>query len=353
MPRLEPLPEIGSLSAKQCGLCHQDIYREWQSSLMAQAMTNPFFSVERAEQHNLFLCGRCHFPLQNQDEMIVTGLRSLSPLIPEATINPAFDAELQKEGITCVVCHMRAGTPAILNARKLPDGNAPHPLETAKLDAVCERCHGFDPIVSKTLRPPLDTLDEHHEYLAKGGKQTCTDCHMPAIQRSSAANAPVRTGHDHSFRGALDAGFIAAHLDVALTQENGALFVELHNRAGHRVPTGEPSRVLRVRVQLLPLEGDAPIAERVIRILRDMDTIEVADRLDSTLGVFERRKIRAEFSQPELAGAARARAVVELHRYEVTHPLVQLAGPERFSGHMHVAHVTTATVVLPEIMRPQ
>src|SRR5262245_21095036 len=65
MPRLEPLPELGSLSAARCGACHQEIYKEWSSSLMGAASTNPFFRFERAEQKNLWLCGRCHFPLEN------------------------------------------------------------------------------------------------------------------------------------------------------------------------------------------------------------------------------------------------------------------------------------------------
>jgi hypothetical protein len=344
MPRLEALPEIGSLSAKRCGLCHQEIYREWESSLMGQAMTNPFFSVERAEQHNLFLCGRCHFPLENQEELLVTGLRSLSPLIPEATVNPSFDAALQREGVTCVVCHMRAGSNAILNTRVLEGSAAPHPLEVAKVDAICVRCHDFDPIASKTFRPPLDTFNEHAEYLSRGGTETCTDCHMPERQRASTANGPVRTGHDHRFPGALDGPFIARHLHLEISSDAGGVYVELENKAGHRVPTGEPSRVLRVRIELLSATGEV-LASRVLRILRDMDTLEVADRADSTLGVFERRRVRIAFSRGELQSAARARAIVELHRYEPTHQLVQLAGMERFSGFDLVAHVTTATVV--------
>src|SRR5262245_42688055 len=83
MPRLDPLPQIGSLSASRCGLCHRTIYEEWRSSLMAQAATNVFFLAERAEQHGLFLCGRCHHPLENQEPLLVSGLRSLSPLIPK------------------------------------------------------------------------------------------------------------------------------------------------------------------------------------------------------------------------------------------------------------------------------
>lgn len=343
MPKLEPLEELGSLSAKRCGACHQEHYREWSSSLMAQASTNPFFVFERAENKNLFLCGRCHFPLENQEPLLVTGLRSLEPLIPVATPNPSYDEALQEEGITCAVCHMEAGTNAILNARALPEGAAPHPLRQTKVDAICERCHQFDPLGTDTFRPPLDTFGEYAEYVKQGGKETCVSCHMPAIERASTATSPVRRGHDHRFLGARDAAFIGRFVTATIGADAQGLFVEVENRAGHRVPTGEPSRVLRLVVELLRADGSASAA-RVVRILRDMDTLAVADRFDVSLGVGERRKIRVEFARAEIGEAARARVIVELHRYERSHPLVQMAGPERFSGLTLIARAGTSTL---------
>lgn len=343
MPRLEPLSEVGSLSAERCGACHQEHYREWSASLMAQAATNPFFTFERAENKNLFLCGRCHFPLENQEPLLVSGLRSLDPLIPVAAPNPSYDEALQQQGVTCAVCHMRAGTNAILNARALPEGASPHPLEQTKVDAICERCHQFDPIGTDTFRPPLDTFSEYAEYVKQGGKETCVSCHMPAIERASTASSPVRAGHDHRFLGARDPAFIEKFVTASIGSDPQGLFVEVENRAGHRVPTAEPSRVLRLVVELVRADGSVSAA-RVVRILRDMDTLAVADRFDNTLGVAERRKIRVEFGRAEIGEAARARVIVELHRYELSHPLVQIAGPERFSGLTLIARAGTSTL---------
>src|SRR5262249_1073783 len=154
--------------------------------------------------------------------------------------------------------------------------------------ALCVRCHQFDPLGTKTFRPPLDTFREHDEYATKGGKETCTDCHMPPIERRATATSPVRTGHDHRFLGARDGEFLAKYLGVKIGEDKLGLYVQLENKAGHRIPTGEPSRVLRVNVELLDA-GGATIAARTIRILRDMDTIAVADRFDATLGVLETR----------------------------------------------------------------
>ncbi len=35
---------LQSLKAEECGRCHEEIYREWKSSIHAQAFHDPFFS---------------------------------------------------------------------------------------------------------------------------------------------------------------------------------------------------------------------------------------------------------------------------------------------------------------------
>lgn len=339
LPLLEPLNELGSLSAQRCGACHQAIYQEWSASLMGNAATNPFFRFERAEQKNLWLCGRCHSPLENQSPLLVQGIRSFDPLTPIATTNPAYDPALEAEGVTCVVCHMRAGEPAIINARALPDAAPPHKLIAGDPAALCVRCHQFDPLGTKTFRPPLDTFAEQAKH------ETCTSCHMPEVKRAATATSRVRIGHDHRFLGARDGAFIARFLSATIGHDAAGIFVEVENRADHRVPTGEPSRVLRLRVELLRADG-TPVAARVIRILRDMDTIAVADRFDTTLAALERRKIRVSFARTEIAEAAHARVILEFARYEAEHPLVQTAGREHFLGLALSAYVATETVAL-------
>jgi hypothetical protein len=349
LPKLEPLPQIGSLSAERCGQCHKEIYTEWNRSLMAQSTVNPFFRRERAERNNLFLCGRCHHPLQNQEEEIVESLRSIDPLMAKARANVDYDPQLAEEGVTCAVCHMspealffpddpppvhRAhggehGT--MYNARSLNDAVSPHPLAVgpglAEPGRVCVRCHQFDPIGSHLERPPLDTVAEYEEYRSGGGPETCTGCHMPEVKRSAVADAPIRTGHQHSFLGVRDADFVRRFLALEARIEGGGtkVVVAIENKAGHRVPTGEPARVLEVSAQLM--QGERMLGHRRVRIARDFDTVALRERRDDALRVRERRRVELHFTPAEIAAAEKVRVSIDLARYEEDHPLVEaLAG---------------------------
>jgi hypothetical protein len=360
LPRLDPIPAIGGLSAERCGLCHRAIYDEWRSSLMAKAAVDPFFQAERAERGNLFFCGRCHHPLENQEPMIVESLRSIDPLVPKAHANDAYDELLRSEGVTCVVCHMSAdaqsypdaptrGPPTIYNSRALSDAAAPHPLAVGSaLDEdgrVCARCHQFDPLGSKTARPPLDTMAEYALYRRSGGERTCIGCHMPSMARRSVESAPVRSGHDHRFRGAFDSAFIAGALGAKIAPAANGIAIVVENRAGHRLPTGEPARVLRVTIEILH-EG-RPAASRVLRIVRDFDPIALVDRLDSSLSVGEKRHLRVAFTQAELADADGARLVVDLLRYEPDHPTAHRSGADT----PLFTHVLTASCAIGRPLR--
>jgi hypothetical protein len=237
----------------------------------------------------------------------------------------------------------------VFNARALADANAPHPLAVGPALAdgsrVCARCHQFDPLGSSTARPPLDTFGEHDEYRAGGGKETCAGCHMPEIERSATANAPVRTGHDHRFLGVRDVAFTRRFLAVEAGEDGGGIRVSLTNLAGHRVPTGEPARVLRVTVSLRAKED--VVAARTVRIVRDFDPIHLVDRMDSSLEVGERRSIFVNFAAGERAVSDRAVVQVDLLRYEAEHPLLHAVGPKASKTALE-ARVLTATVAFDE-----
>lgn len=363
LPKLSPIPAVGGLSATRCGQCHRAIYEEWASSLMARSATNAFFVAERARQRDMFLCGRCHHPLENQEPLLVDGLIAIDPLVPDARPNPEYDEALRSEGVTCVVCHMspeaafwpeapyasplegdRRAT--VFNARPI-DGVAPHPLAVApglrESGRVCVRCHQFDPIGAKTRRPALDTIREYELYLARGGRETCTSCHMPLVRRPAAAGGPVRDGHEHRFPGILDAAFIRRHLRISAVDDPMGVRLEIENLAGHRFPTGEPGRVLRMTVELRNAGGR--VAARTVRFLREIDPESLYERLDASLDVGERRVVLVPFSDAERAQAQFLRWDVELARYEPGHPLVALAGP-RVGTEPLGTHVSTATVAL-------
>ena len=69
------VPEgLTSLSAEQCGACHQQHYKEWKLSTHANAWTDLQFQAELKKESSPFLCINCHIPLQNQQEYFIKGL---------------------------------------------------------------------------------------------------------------------------------------------------------------------------------------------------------------------------------------------------------------------------------------
>src|SRR3989339_1025749 len=100
-------PGLTSLSAKECGACHQEIYQEWAQSMHAQAWTDPYYQVDLAFDGDQQICLNCHIPLENQQENLVMGFRDAERFDPILQPNPNFDKALQQEGVTCVVCHLQ------------------------------------------------------------------------------------------------------------------------------------------------------------------------------------------------------------------------------------------------------
>ena len=87
----QAIPEgLVSLKAKDCGTCHQEIYKEWKISTHAVALQDPQFQAEMAKD-NIYACLNCHIPLQNQQEFIVTGLINGDHKTPVRIPNPEFD----------------------------------------------------------------------------------------------------------------------------------------------------------------------------------------------------------------------------------------------------------------------
>ncbi len=88
----------GFPSARACGQCHPDHYREWSVSPHAYAQLSPVFNAMQSKIVDLTngtfgdFCIRCHTPV---------GMTLGEPVLaPNATRHP-----VSREGITCVVCH--------------------------------------------------------------------------------------------------------------------------------------------------------------------------------------------------------------------------------------------------------
>jgi hypothetical protein len=71
-------------------------------------------------------------------------------------------------------------------------------------------------------------------------------------------------GGSHGFPGAHSPGLVAGALSVSFSQEGGRLVAEVRSRGvGHRVPTGDPFRRLRLRLCREP-DCTTPLATRFL-----------------------------------------------------------------------------------------
>ncbi len=164
---------VKSPKSERCGDCHRDIYHEWKDSPHARSFTSTAFKEETNEYQFTFCLG-CHVP-----ETIFTD-NSIEP----RKINLA-------EGVNCNSCH--------LNDCKLSGptpARGPHPISERnpfyKTSELCGKCH-------------IGTFKAWQESDVTGGRKTCQDCHMPAIQRKLIQDDPwqkiypKREGKQHLF----------------------------------------------------------------------------------------------------------------------------------------------------------
>lgn len=202
---------LGTLSAEACGACHATIYQQWLGSRHAAAYRNRLFQVSYQREPKAW-CRNCHAPLGAQVVLA--------------------------EGVSCAACHVRDR--AVLGPRP-PSAAAllAHPVKVAPLlsqSELCGACHQFNfPRHGEPLRysdqPMQDTLAE---WRSAGSRERCQDCHMGAA--------------GHRMPGAHDPEYLRRSITAEVTElADRRVRLTLRSRgAGHRVPTGDPFRRLRL-----------------------------------------------------------------------------------------------------------
>ncbi|MCX7167719.1 MAG: multiheme c-type cytochrome [Rhodocyclales bacterium] len=270
------LPQsLQSLSANDCASCHQEFYQEWSTSIHSQAWTDPYFQVDWAFDGKQQVCKNCHIPLDRQQEHKVAGFKDDEKWQPILEPNPAFDAKLQHEGVTCAACHLRDGK--ILG----PYGSesTAHPVEKlANPNEVCFKCHvvGGNRWDTFFRVPPCGTVAEIRSTPAaaandaagqKSGRSgdaspDCVQCHMPLAERPLVAGGKVRTVRRHLWRGGHDPEMVKQGLDAALREapapspDKRSFTLTLTNKgAAHYLPTGTPDRHLTASIRLVDRNG--------------------------------------------------------------------------------------------------
>ena len=244
IPRLELPAGIPLHSADSCKDCHQEIYDQWRESMHSKSSTNPVFQACWTVRNNPPFCSNCHFPMLEQKPKILRGFKETGPLPFVAIKNREFDTMLIKEGVTCVVCHLRNKT--LYGPREIKQGEAPHPVKydpSFQRSEFCYTCHSWG-FPRARVKQTCSTSDE---YKMSGKKETCQDCHMSRKEGFASLGRAKRVYGMHDQKSSRNPEELRQALKVELKTERDTykpgdkLKAEIRVTnigAGHRVPTG-------------------------------------------------------------------------------------------------------------------
>ena len=333
-------------TSAHCGTCHTSmksskgepasIVGDWRASIMANSARDPYWqgSVRRetldhpqASAAIQTECATCHMPLQSlQDKAQGHGTEVFSRL----PLHPADPDDAAADGVSCAVCHQvqsaGLGTPATYNGNfnVAAPGTQPRPLfgpfdttaQIGKIHSVstgyatvqsahiqeaglCGSCHT---LYTNTLGPDGKSAGQFPEQMPflewlhsdYHDKQTCQQCHMPAVEGQAPIASLMAQPRDgvrlHTFVGAnfvvenmLDThhddlavaadpaalktasaqttAFLqsqAAQIEIEPAQFSGgqvAFAVRVKNITGHKLPTAYPSRRAWLHVTVTSPDG--------------------------------------------------------------------------------------------------
>jgi thiol-disulfide isomerase/thioredoxin len=246
-----------SLQPESCGTCHAQQYRDWQTTLHAKAMgpglLGQLVEMVGNDPDSARMCWSCHTPLAEQQDKLLTseGWRK----------NPAFDKQLQHQGLVCAGCHVRKHQRFGPTRKGQPkqigkvSGALPHngfSAETAfGKSAFCKGCHQFgDDDYALNGKLIENTYNEWlaSDYPAKG--MQCQTCHMPDRR--------------HLWRGIHDPNMVKQGVTIKVDTDQmqygqgGRLNAKIkitNSGAGHYFPTYLTPKI-EVQAYLVDAEGN-------------------------------------------------------------------------------------------------
>jgi len=177
-----------SLEPESCGLCHEQQYKNWQTTFHANAMGPGVLGqvidmVDSGDHAQAQLCWSCHTPLAEQQNNLKQNNAWQA--------NALFSEKLQHSGLVCAGCHVREhkrfgpphrDTPDIVG--DINNGDQPHNGFTAttsfEKSAFCSNCHQFKKngfaLNGKLLE---NTYNEWQASRYAKENTHCQSCHMP------------------------------------------------------------------------------------------------------------------------------------------------------------------------------
>lgn len=269
----------GFTSSRTCGRCHVDIYNSWKNSLHAFSISDPVFdtaymlAMKEAGDAARRLCLRCHAPLTMSN-----GDYELSQAVTA-------------EGVTCDFCHTVTAVnlenrqkpytlkPGLVKRSILRKAASPkHDVAFSELHGKAEFCGGCHTYIAANGTPVMTTYDEWREGPYADEGKPCQHCHM-ALGAGRVVSQDIKeTGPQiHLHRLIHDADQLRSALKVEIVEavrRDGVLRVTVSVEnvgSGHKVPTGIPSREVRLVVNV-DVGGRTLMQERSYRrVLADKD----------------------------------------------------------------------------------
>lgn len=264
-------------SALVCGKCHTDIHSAWSQNLHSQSATDPIFLRALSEAEAALkdkarpFCLTCHAPTTT------------------LTHDYAMKRNITKEGITCDFCHtMVESTPGEplpfrldfggdRNVKRGPYKDADdseHGVAFSALHlsaALCASCHEY-----KTANgtPILSTYSEYLEGPYPARSVACQGCHMPIVM-ANIVDARVKRDprafiNLHRMPGGHAVDQLRRGIDLdwdQVRQDPGQVLVRVavaNVAAGHRFPTGMPTRKVVLEVEARSEKTGRVFAERSV-----------------------------------------------------------------------------------------
>jgi len=225
--------------SSDCQSCHAAEYAEWKSSMHGQAWTDPMVQG-LSNGFRMSECIDCHAPMPIQQ----TGI--------SARVAPRQHS--RGDGVDCLTCHLMDDGVSVAATRA---------LDTSKTPGACK------PVLVPEMGKPAACAGCHNQHwtvdelAASGLKETCADCHMPAMQRGD------RPGKSHVFPGAHSVEMHQKGVTLDLAIENGALKATVKNvGAGHQVPTDARHRSYNLFLSAWDDRGNQLVADKMIKEFR-------------------------------------------------------------------------------------
>lgn len=305
-------PLEASLAPADCGTCHVEQFRDWQTALHAKAMgpglMGQLLSMAPEARDEQQQCLRCHAPLAEQADSLATtiaaGLKK-----PIATADPGGKATklpaLHEQGLVCAACHLRAherfGPPR-------RDGTDPDALQRAGLahggftatsafadSRFCAACHQFEPDQFALNNKLLENTYEEWKASPQAREgRSCQSCHMPDRR--------------HLWRGIHDADMVRGAVQftpvvngLAGGLVNATLTVR-NTGAGHYFPTYVTPKVT-LEIEQVDAVGKPLPHTQVVRAIQREVPLDLSSEISDTR-LPPGGQLRVDYRQPLQPGAA-------------------------------------------------